>query len=128
MKYTKIFADENGEPHFKDEEIQLESVEYAPPAPPLNLSSFNPATKYAIAVAPPGWFGDWRARTSMIFGLVNIFDTDKSVLPSTSKRLMSLKQDSEIKKYITDYFILLEEEHNLKKKRLDWWKKAWDKI
>jgi len=59
MKYTRIFADEEGETHFKDEEIQLESVEYAPPAPPLNLSSFNSATKYAIAVAPPGWFGDW---------------------------------------------------------------------
>lgn len=59
MKYTKIFADEEGETHFKDVEVELESVDYAPPAPPLNLSSFNPAKQYALAVAPPGWFGDW---------------------------------------------------------------------
>ena len=59
MKYTRIFADEEGETHFKDVEIQLESVDYAPPAPPFNLSSFNPAIQYAFAVAPPGWFGDW---------------------------------------------------------------------
>ena len=44
MKYTKIFADEEGETHFKDVEIELESVDFAPPAQPLNLSSFNPAT------------------------------------------------------------------------------------
>jgi len=59
MKYTKIFADEERENHFKDVEIELESVDYAPPAPPFKLSSFNPATQYAIAVAPSGWFGDW---------------------------------------------------------------------
>jgi len=59
MKYTKIFVDEEGETHFKDVEIVLESVDYAPPAPPFKLSSFNPVTQYAIAVAPSGWFGDW---------------------------------------------------------------------
>ena len=59
MKYTKIFSDEEGETHFEDVEVELESINYAPPAPPLNLSSFNPATQYAIAVAPSGWLGDW---------------------------------------------------------------------
>jgi hypothetical protein len=59
MKYTKLYSDKEGETHFKDIEIELETVEYAPPAPPLNLSSFNPAKQYAIAVAPPGWYSDW---------------------------------------------------------------------
>ena len=59
MKYTKIFADECGETHFKDVEIKLESVDFAPPAPPLLLSLFNPAKQYAFFVAPSGWFGDW---------------------------------------------------------------------
>ena len=59
MKYTRIFADEEGETHFKDVEIELELVDDAPPAPPFNVSSFNPAIQYAFAVAPPGWFGDW---------------------------------------------------------------------
>jgi hypothetical protein len=59
MKYTKIFADSDGETHFKDIEIELESVVNAPPAPALLLSQFNPATRYAFSVFPAGWFGDW---------------------------------------------------------------------
>ncbi|MFC1802540.1 hypothetical protein ACFL0D_01075 [Thermoproteota archaeon] len=59
MKYTKIYADEEGETHFKDIGIEFESVEYAPPAPALLLSQFNPATRYAFSVFPAGWFGDW---------------------------------------------------------------------
>jgi hypothetical protein len=59
MKYTRIYADEEGETHFQDVEIHLEPIEYAPPAPPLNLSSFSPAIQYGFADAPPGWFGDW---------------------------------------------------------------------
>ena len=59
MKYTKIYADEEGETHFKDVEIELESIEFAPPAPPINLSTFYPATKYVFALFPSGWQGDW---------------------------------------------------------------------
>lgn len=59
MKYTLIYADETGESHFMDVEIELEPVEFAPPAPPINLSSFNPATQYAFCVFPSGWYGDW---------------------------------------------------------------------
>ena len=59
MKYTKIFVDETGETHFKDIEIELESVDFAPPAPPLMLSQFKPATRYAFSLFPSGWFGDW---------------------------------------------------------------------
>ena len=59
MKYTKIFVDENGETHFKDVEIELGSVDFAPPAPPLMLSQFKPATRYAFSLFPSGWFGDW---------------------------------------------------------------------
>ena len=59
MKYTRIYADTKGETHFIDVEIELESVDFAPPAPHLNLSSYNPATRYAFCVFPSGWFGDW---------------------------------------------------------------------
>ena len=59
MKYTKIFADKEGESHFLDVEIELEPVEFAPPAPSVNLSSFTPATQYAFCVFPSGWYGDW---------------------------------------------------------------------
>jgi len=59
MYYTKIFVDKEGETHFMDIEIGLELVEYAPPAPPLLISQFNPAKRYAFSVFPSGWFGDW---------------------------------------------------------------------
>ena len=59
MYYTKIFVDKEGETHSMDIEIGLELVEYAPPAPPLLISQFNPAKRYAFSVFPSGWFGDW---------------------------------------------------------------------
>ena len=59
MKYTKVYADEDGETHFKDVEIELESANFAPPAPPVNLSSYDPATQIAFGVWPSGWIGDW---------------------------------------------------------------------
>jgi hypothetical protein len=59
MKITRIFSDKQGETHFEDIEVELESVDYAPPAPPFMVSELRPATHYIFAVAPSGWFGDW---------------------------------------------------------------------
>ena len=59
MKYTKIFTDEDGETHFTDVEVKFESVNFAPPAPPLNRSSYKPANQYAFLSFPSSWFGDW---------------------------------------------------------------------
>lgn len=59
MKYTKIYSDEKGESHFKDIEIELKSIEYAPPAPPFMVSQFTPAHQYAFTIFESGWYGDW---------------------------------------------------------------------
>jgi mannose-6-phosphate isomerase-like protein (cupin superfamily) len=59
MKYIKIFADEEGETHFKDVQIDLELVDFAPPAPPLMISQFTLTKQYAFVIFPSGWFGDW---------------------------------------------------------------------
>ncbi len=59
MKYTRVYSDENGESHFEDIEIELLPVDFAPPAPPLNLSSFTPANRFCFANVAPGWYGDW---------------------------------------------------------------------
>ena len=37
MKYTRVYADSNGESHFEDVEVEFSSVDFAPPAPPLEL-------------------------------------------------------------------------------------------
>ncbi|MEW6614323.1 MAG: cupin domain-containing protein [Thermodesulfobacteriota bacterium] len=59
MKYTRIYADSSGESHFEDVEVEIKEVNFAPPAPPVNLSSFNPASQYCFLESPAGWYGDW---------------------------------------------------------------------
>jgi hypothetical protein len=57
--YTGLYADADGESHFEDIEIDLASTEYAPPVPPLDLSSFTPATQIGFMRAPAGWSSEW---------------------------------------------------------------------
>jgi hypothetical protein len=59
MRYPKLYTGTNGESHFEDIEIDLVLTEYAPPAPPLSLSSFTPATQFGFMNAPVGWSSDW---------------------------------------------------------------------
>ncbi len=59
MKYVRIYADPAGESHFEDVEVYLTQADFAPPAPPLNLSPFSPALQYAFCSFPDGWRGDW---------------------------------------------------------------------
>ncbi|MHA1947131.1 MAG: hypothetical protein ACXAC6_18840 [Candidatus Hodarchaeales archaeon] len=59
MKYTRVFSDENGETHFEDVKIEVFPVDFAPPAPPLNLSAFKDAKKFCFVNAPIDWYGDW---------------------------------------------------------------------
>ena len=59
VKYTCLYADAHGESHFREVEVELQETDYAPPAPPLNVSSFQPATAYGFVAAPPEWYGDW---------------------------------------------------------------------
>ena len=62
--YTRLYSDAHGESHFEDVEIDLTLTDYAPPAPPLSLSSFTPATQFGFMNAPAGWSSDWHAATA----------------------------------------------------------------
>lgn len=59
MKYTVLFMDIEGESHFKEETVEFESVNFAPPAPAVELSSFCDARKMVFFKIKKGWFGDW---------------------------------------------------------------------
>jgi quercetin dioxygenase-like cupin family protein len=59
VKYTRTFADPEGESHFEDLKIDLKLVDFAPPAPPVSLSAFAPAAQIGFAGVTPGYFGDW---------------------------------------------------------------------
>lgn len=58
-QYVRLYTDADGESHFSDEEMELKSVNFAPPAPPVNTSAFTPAKHFVLLHAPAGWFGDW---------------------------------------------------------------------
>ncbi len=59
MKYVRIHENQNGFSHFEDVEVRLNLVEFAPPAPPLNVSGVSPATGMGFVTFPVGWNGDW---------------------------------------------------------------------
>ena len=72
MNYTRLYSDEHGQSHFADIEIDLVLTEYAPPAPPLSLSSFTPATQFGFMNAPAGWSSDWHPTSARnIFLVIN---------------------------------------------------------
>ncbi len=58
-KYVHVYADSTGESHFEDIEIELTTLDFAPPSPPLDVSAFTEATHYGFISAPPGWYGEW---------------------------------------------------------------------
>jgi quercetin dioxygenase-like cupin family protein len=58
-RYVRLYVDANGESHFADEELDLKSVNFAPPAPPVDISAITPAKHFVLLRTPPGWFGDW---------------------------------------------------------------------
>ena len=59
MKIVRLYSDADGESHFEDVEIELDLIDYAPPAPPLYLSSTTTANGFAFMRAPCGWSSDW---------------------------------------------------------------------
>ena len=57
-KYIRLFSDDSGESHFEDLEIALVPGDFAPPAAPLNIAQFQPATQSLWVGAPVGWGGE----------------------------------------------------------------------
>lgn len=55
--YSRLYADDQGESHFDDVEVELTAANFAPPAPPLYLSPSMAATQFGFLGAPTGWDG-----------------------------------------------------------------------
>ena len=58
IKCLRIYSDPQGESHFGETEVAFKTTNYAPPAPPFDVSSPFPATRFLLASTPPGYFGD----------------------------------------------------------------------
>lgn len=59
MKYVILYTDNKGESHFKNTEVNFESVNFAPPAPPVELSDYVAVNRFVFFKTPAGWVGDW---------------------------------------------------------------------
>jgi len=54
---VRLYADERGESHFADIEVDLEPADFAPPAPPLHVAALFPALRAGLVRAPVDWDG-----------------------------------------------------------------------
>jgi len=70
MKYIRLFADNAGESHFADVEIEFTDTDYTASAPPLGLSSTSSATRFGFMNAPAGWESDWHPSFARNFFVV----------------------------------------------------------
>ena len=58
VNYVRLYTDDEGESHFEDLELELPSVEFAPPAGPLNVAPFLPVERSQLVGFPVGWAGE----------------------------------------------------------------------
>lgn len=58
VRCVRLFSDADGETHFDDVVVQMESLDFAPPAPPLDYASLGPATSVSLIAGDAGWRGD----------------------------------------------------------------------
>ena len=70
LAYTSVVTGDDGLTHFAAASVSLEVKDFAPPAPPLALSSRIPATDIAFGVLQPGWDGDWHPAPRRQFALM----------------------------------------------------------
>jgi hypothetical protein len=58
MKHARVFAGPDGESHYEDVDVTFTSNDFAPPAPPLGISSSYPAARSLFVHSPAGWYGE----------------------------------------------------------------------
>ncbi|MBK19353.1 MAG: hypothetical protein CMM52_11020 [Rhodospirillaceae bacterium] len=59
MELLEIYADADGETHFRRTEIEMELHDFAPPSQPINISKETASTSSLFLSAPPGWDEDF---------------------------------------------------------------------
>lgn len=57
---ARIYAGEDGESRFEDFDVTLVAVDFAPPAPPLNVAALFAANRCSLVGGTTDWGGDVR--------------------------------------------------------------------
>jgi hypothetical protein len=58
MRYARLFADDSGESHFDDIEIEFRATDYVQSAAPVDFSPTLRASQVSFMRAPAGWTSD----------------------------------------------------------------------
>lgn len=95
--YVRIFTDDAGESHFDDIQISLTATDFAPPAPPLDVSAPFDTQRLVFVGAPSDWYGDWHPSPArqFVFMLGGTFEVKVS--------------DGEVRSFSTGDTVLLED-------------------
>jgi quercetin dioxygenase-like cupin family protein len=55
MNYVRLYSDPSGESRFSDHDFVFSAANFAPPAPPVDVSDPISATAFMIIRLPKGW-------------------------------------------------------------------------
>jgi dipeptidyl aminopeptidase/acylaminoacyl peptidase len=55
LKYIRVYSDSIGESHLEDLEMNLDEIDFAPPAPPIYTSDLISSTRCGFLSVLPGW-------------------------------------------------------------------------
>lgn len=55
---SRLWTDDDGESHFADVEVDLEPIDFAPPAAPLDFAMLGNADTVGLVSGEPSWRGD----------------------------------------------------------------------
>jgi hypothetical protein len=86
MAYTRLYADESGESHFTEVEIDLALVDYIAQGPRLELSPNTPASGVRFMNAPPGWESEWHPSSTRNLFFVLTGEWEVTASDGESKR------------------------------------------
>jgi hypothetical protein len=64
MRYIRLFADDSGESHFDDIEIEFTATDYVPSAAPLDFSARLAASDVAFMRAAAGWASEFHVSSA----------------------------------------------------------------
>lgn len=87
MRITRIYTDDGGESHFEDRNIEVAPVDFAPPAPPLNVGGPVPTTQMVFVEVPAGWFGDWHPAPRRQYWVGTVGRLDVTVTDGETRRI-----------------------------------------
>ena len=64
LEYIRLFSDDAGETHIETATMTLQSEQFAPPAPPLDVSAMSRADGWNLVRFAADWVGGWHCSPS----------------------------------------------------------------